>query len=231
MKNHRISLLDNMLVLTFLSLAVHLVGLTVVDSSEASGEQVLSPGIGPGPVKLGQPAPESLQGDIPDWQARWELARLLSYAGRYNESLTEYGKVVQEKPDLWEAKIEMAQVFFWNGQLRDASKVLEEIPVEYTDEKAKLLMADLYVAQKAFDKAEPFYRAYLKSHSEDYEVGVKLADVLSWSKRYEEAIVLYRDILNARPNDVQIRRKYAYVLIWAGRQSEAAVELRKSLRQ
>lgn len=186
--------------------------------------------VSPEPIKGVQPAPGSLQQDIPDWQTRWELARLLSYAKRYEESLVEYRKVAQEKPDLWEAKIEMAQVLFWSGRQSEASRILEGIPIEHTDERGKLLMADLYVAQKLLSKAEPIYRAYLDSHPQDYEVRVKLADVLGWSKRYEEALAQYRTLLGARPDDVQIRRKYAYVLIWAGKQTEAAEELKKTLK-
>lgn len=185
----------------------------------------------PAPIKPVQPAPESIQEEIPDWKARWELARLLSYAKRYDESLAEYKAVVEQKPDLWEASVEMAQVMFWSGRQAEASEILEKIPPEHVDESAKLLMADLYVAQKSFGKAEPIYRAYLEAHPQDLEVGIKLADLLSWSKRYEEAIAQYQKILEARPDDVQLRRKYAYVLIWAGRQSEAAVELRKTLKQ
>ncbi|GEM_PF-732633 len=192
--------------------------------------QVGSPETGVAPIQPVQPAPESLQEEIPDWKARWELARLLSYVKRYEESLVEYGRVLEEKPDLWEAKVETAQVLYWSGRQSEASRTLEEIPAGHLDERARLLMADLYVARKAYDKAEPIFRAHLKSHPEDYRAAVKLADVLSWTRRYEEAILLYKEVLNARPDDIQIRRKYAYVLIWAGRPSEAAAELRKTLK-
>jgi len=32
----------------------------------------------------------SLSGEIADWEARWELARLLSYIKKYDESMVEY---------------------------------------------------------------------------------------------------------------------------------------------
>jgi len=189
-----------------------------------------SPETGVAPIQPVQPAPESLQEEIPDWKARWELARLLSYVKRYEESLVEYERVLEEKPDLWEAKVELAQVLYWSGRQSEASRTLEAIPAGHMDERARLLMADLYVARKAYDKAEPIFRDHLKAHPEDYRAAVKLADVLSWTRRYEEAILLYKEVLNARPDDIQIRRKYAYVLIWAGRQWEAAAELRKTLK-
>ncbi len=187
-------------------------------------------GLEPPSIEPIQPPPESLQDDIPDWKARWELARLLSYAKRYEESLIEYKALAVEKPDLWQAKIEMARVMFWSGLKPDAVAVLEGIPPQYVDASGQLLMAELYVALKSFDKAEAIYRAHLKARPQDYEVVVKLADLLSWSKRYDEAIAQYKTVLQATPDDVQLRRKYAYVLIWAGRNAEAAAELKKTLK-
>ncbi len=200
------------------------------DSTRSIPEQAPPAGVLPEQIERLQPAPENLREEIPDWEARWELARLLSYAKHYEESLSEYRLVTQEKPELWQVKTEMARVMFWSGRQLEAVKVLEEIPPGGADDSARLLMADLYVTLKAFSKAEPIYRAHLKSHPKDLEVAVKLAEILSWTKRYEEAIVFYKDALNARPEDIQLRRKYAYTLIWAGRQSEAVIELKKTLK-
>ena len=230
MKEPRLRLLLPLIVFVFTLCCAPAVRAAPEEKTAAGPSPTLPEEVASAPIKPVQPAPESLREEIPDWKARWELARLLSYAKRYDESLVEYRAVVLEKPDLWEASVEMAQVLFWSGRQAEASKILEKIPAEHSDENAKLLMADLYVAQKSFDKAEPLYRAYLQSRPRDDEVGLKLADLLSWSKRYEEAIAQYKKVLEVKPHDVQIRRKYAYVLIWAGKQSEAAAELRKTLK-
>ena len=167
--------------------------------------------------------------DIPDWVARWELARVLSYAKRYDESITEYGKVLKEKPDLVDAKVELAKVLFWKGDDRAAIKTLEEIPPKNITGDTKVLMADLFVTQKDYGKAEPLYRAHLDSHPEDQSTRLKLAEMLSWQKKYDASLSEYRKILKARPDDIQVRRRYAFVLIWAGKHSEAASELKKTL--
>lgn len=168
--------------------------------------------------------------EIPDWLARWELARVLSYAKRYDEAVAEYRKLIREKPALAEARIEMANVLFWQGKSSDALKELEAIPPGAMSDKSRVLMADLYVAQKKYDRAEPLYRLYLDKHSDDLNVRLKLADILSWSKKYDDSLGEYKKILTARPSDVQVRRKYALVLIWAGRHSEAAKVLRSTLK-
>lgn len=180
-----------------------------------------SQGVKPAKVEPGE--------DIPDWVARWELARVLSYMKRYDESIAEYQKVLKDKPDLTEARIEMAKILFWKGDQQAAARMLEAVPAKDMTGETKVLMADLLVAQKDYVKAEPLYRSYLDNHPEDQAVRVKLADMLSWQKKYDASLAEYQKILKARPDDVQVRRRYAFVLIWAGRHAEAAAELKKTL--
>ncbi|MDQ1336804.1 MAG: hypothetical protein QG552_3754 [Thermodesulfobacteriota bacterium] len=189
-------------------------------------------------ITEGTPPPES-QGskpthvkpgeDIPDWVARWELARVLSYVKRYDESIAEYEKVLKEKPGLAEARIEMAKVLFWKGDQKTAARILEQVPSKDITGDTQVLMADLLVAQKDYAKAEPLYKTYLESHPGDQAVRLKLAEMLSWQKKYDASLSLYKKILEARPNDIQVRRRYAFVLIWAGKHAEAAAELKKTL--
>jgi len=185
----------------------------------------------PAPPKAGRkafvPAPPGEA--IPDWQARWELARVLSYTGKYDESILEYQKLLREKPDLPEARVELANVYFWKGDKDQALGILERIPPKDVNEEERLLMANIYMANKEYDKAEPLYRAYLEKHPDDAAVRLKLADMLSWAKKYEASLAAYEKILAMRPDDVQVRRRYAFVLIWAGRHEAAARELRKTL--
>ncbi len=166
---------------------------------------------------------------IPGWKARWELARVLSYAKRYNESVVEYEKILKEKPDLYEAKIEMAKTLYWMGKKDEAFRTLEEIPVEKLDGQSQAALAEIYITQKRYDKAEPLLRRLIAKNPNDYKARFKLAELLSWNKRYKESIVEYEAILNDLPEDKQVRRKYALVLMWSGRHSDAAAQLRKTL--
>jgi len=167
--------------------------------------------------------------EIPDWIARWELARVLSYLKRYDESTVEYRKLIKEKPSLAEARAEMAQVLFWQGRPDDALEELERIPPASLNEETREILADLYRAQKRYDKAESLYQAILARNPDHQKVRLKLAEILSWAKRYDESLAEYGKILTKRPQDVQVRRKYAFVLIWAGRHAEGARELKQTL--
>lgn len=195
-----------------------------VPALSAPGET--GPGVAPPRPNAGQ-----LGKTIPDWQARLELARLLSYMKKYDESVAEYAKVLKEKPGSIEARAEMGQVLFWSGQRDEALKTLEQVPPEKLDDRTRTVLADLYGAQKQYDRAEALYRDYLDKHPEDWGTRLKLAELLSWSKRYRESLAQFEIILRARPDDLQVRRKYALVLSWAGRKAEAIKELRQTLGQ
>lgn len=180
-----------------------------------------------------QKAPEGSivpKGDeVPEWKARWELARVLSYAKRYGESVAEYQKVFKEKPDLHEAKIEMAKTLFWMGKKDEALRALEEVPVAKLDGQAKSALAEIYISQKRYERAEPLLRDLVAKEPKDHRARLKLAELLSWNKRYKESIDEYEAILSDLPDDKQVRRKYGLVLMWSGRHSDAAVQLRKTL--
>jgi len=168
---------------------------------------------------------------IPDWQARWELARLLSYVKRYSESIDHYRQVLKEKPDLLEAQIELANVLVWAGRPKDARTALETVPFDQLDDKNLLLLGDAYAAEKAYDRATAIYQRLLTRRPENHNARLRLAEVLSWQKKYTESISEYQKLLKAIPGDIQIRRKYAFILSWAGRQQEAINELKKTLAE
>jgi tetratricopeptide (TPR) repeat protein len=167
--------------------------------------------------------------EITDWQVRWELARTLSYARKLDESVAEYEKLLKEKPDLEQAKAEMATVMFWKGKKDEALKVFEKIPAASLTQEAKTAMAELYAANGNYETAEKLYRERIRTNPKDDDTRLKLAEVLSWAKKYKDAVVEYELLLKTRPDDKQIRRKYALVLSWMGEHEKAAVELRKTL--
>ncbi|MBN1103400.1 MAG: tetratricopeptide repeat protein [Deltaproteobacteria bacterium] len=201
--------------------------------SAPAGDRAGQKNVGASPIRPGQTgtgvAQEASVEEIPDWKARWELARLLSYVKRYEESLAEYGKLIRERPDLLEAKVEMAGVYTWKGEPDKAFEILNPIPLERIPEDKRIVLADLYTARKEYGKAEPIYRRHLERNPEDLKARLRLAEILSWTRRYQDSLSQYEMILKARPDDIQVRRKYAFVLSWSGRHADAIAELRRTL--
>ena len=167
---------------------------------------------------------------IPDWQARWELARALSYTRQFDESIREYQTLLRERPQLATARTELAETLYGAGQPDAALRELLLVPEAALPEKSRLLLADLYAANQDYDTAEIIFRRHLAAHPADTGTRVKLADVLSWNDQYDEALGEYETLLKQKPDDIQIRRKYANVLMWAGRNQEAAAEFKKTLK-
>lgn len=167
--------------------------------------------------------------DIPDWQARLELARLLSYTERYEASAGQYRKLLEQKPDLVEARLELARVLYWKGDMGEAERIFSSVPEDELSAEARLEMADIYVAREEYEPAIEIYDRHLENHPDDNKIRLKLAQVLSWNEEYGASAEVFRTILENRPDDIQVRRKYAQVLIWSEQFDKAIEELEKTL--
>lgn len=166
---------------------------------------------------------------IPDWQARLELARLLTYQKRYEDALSHYHKVLAEKPEMTAVKMEKALVLQYLGRTARALKVMDDMDAADLPPESVKQMADVYTAVKKYKTAEKLYLAYLSEHPGDMTARFKLARLLSWDGRYDKSLAQYERILRSRPDDIQVRRHYAMVLIWAGRQADAIQQLQQTL--
>ncbi|MHC1700923.1 MAG: tetratricopeptide repeat protein [Humidesulfovibrio sp.] len=167
--------------------------------------------------------------DIADWQARLELAKLLTESGRHAESVEQYRKVLRDKPDQAQARIGLAQALFWSGKREEAATELAKTPESALTAEDRLLQAELFLSAGRHDEAISALRSYLGLRPADTKARLKLADALSWRKRLDESLAEYEKVLANAPGDQQVRRRYARVLTWAGRNDEAIRELRKSL--
>ncbi len=183
------------------------------------------------PGQLDQKDPEmpSLEQKLPEWMARWELAKVLSYVQRYEESIAEYKKVLQEKPDLKQAKLEMAKVMAWAGHREQAQNILETFARKDLDPQTRIELADIYAAQKEYAKAISIYQAHLGKHPKKDHIRLKLAQTLSWAGEYEKSLKEYKALVDRHPEDIQLRRQYAQVLTWAERYEQAIMQYRQSL--
>lgn len=195
---------------------------TALDSTTA---QAPPPGIS------ATPGPSPTPTEISDTAARLELAKVLTYDKKYSEAIDTYRQALAMDPENLEAKIGLSEVLYWSGNTEGAAATVKGIPEDKLDDSAKVMLADLLVAKKQYERAVGIYSTYLEKKPDDLAVRLKLADTQSWMKRYPEAIANYQLILKARPNDRQVRRKYAMVLSWAGHFKEAAEELRNSLNE
>jgi len=166
---------------------------------------------------------------IPEWKARLDLARALSYAKQYPESIAEYHRLLKLRPDLLQAQLELARVLFWAGNGKEAQIEFQRVPVSVLQRDDRIVIADLAVGAFLYEKAEIDYRQLLTELPADLIVREKLADLLSWNDQYDESLQEYEIILRQSPDNIRVRRKYANVLMWNGQNQKAIEELRKTL--
>lgn len=204
--------------------------MTVAQDQAQDQAQNQAPGQTQEATPLIAPRPQQGLGEeIPEQQARLELARLLAYSKRYDEALAEYDRVLTADVANLEARLGKAQVLAWTGRTKEAATILNELPKERLGPEERLLLADVAAARKDYAAAELILREYLADRPEDHRARLRLAEVLSWDGRNDASIAEYERILKVLPDDKQIIRKYAQVLSWAGRTDEAIAQLQKTL--
>ena len=174
---------------------------------------------------------EEEHGKLPDWKVRLELARTLSYAGKLDDSIEQYGKLLEQRPGPGEVQAEMATVMFWKGKQEESLNILEKTPDKALTAEARLARADIHASRGEYAGAEKLYRKRLNTHPDDDKARLRLAEALSWAGKYSESLREYEAILSGRPGDIQVRRKYALVLSWMGKHEEAAAEFEKTISE
>jgi len=173
-------------------------------------------------------APVSGQ-DIPEWQARLELADLLAGTGRFGEAEAQYRKVLAEQPGNVAANQGLARVLAWTGRNGEAEAIFAKLPGKNLTPDDRMLLADYHIGRKEYAKAAAQLETILADRPDADDARLRLAQVLSWDGRFKESIGQYEQVLKRHPDDVQVRRKYAQVLSWAGRNEDAIRELKRTL--
>lgn len=167
---------------------------------------------------------------ITDTETRLEYARVLSYLKKYDESIEEYQKILKDNPNLTAAKIELAKVYYYQGNLDKALQLINELPKKDLTPEISLMIADTLLTKKNYDEAIEIYKKLLTQLPDKKDfILLRLAEIYSWQKKYPESLSIYEELLSRHPNDIQLQRKYAMVLIWSGKQKEAAEILKRTL--
>lgn len=205
--------------LFFCIFLVFLAGMRIGEGSTGSGS-------GRGETNLTLVPPGE---DLPEWKVRLELARILSYLQRFEESGVEYREVLRLNPESVVARQELSRVLFWKGEPELALSELEQIPRDTLDDDGLRLKAELLVSVGAYNRAAPLYRDLVESHPEDEKLRYWLAEILSWQGNLKESIGHFEILVRARPSDVPLRRKFGMVLGWDGQFERAARVLRETL--
>jgi tetratricopeptide (TPR) repeat protein len=177
---------------------------------------------------------------------RLQLARVLSWTGRNDESIAQYRLLLQYHPGDYEGRIGLAEVLSWSGRHEESSAQFESILQERPDDarailglarnrlwagdhegadeaytRALALVGTFLASQDTYDDAIEIFRAALERDPTARDPRLRVAEVLSWQGKFDEALAEYEVLLEHQPDDVEALLGRAEVLSWSERYKEA----------
>ena len=173
-----------------------------------------------------------LAADSADRVALERLGLMAGWAGRYEQSLSLFDRLLRITPDNLAAAVDRARVRAWQGHpteaLRDLDAVLARAP-GYTP--ALEARAQFLAWAGEYREALSTYDRLGQILPDNRSIRTSRAQVLAWASRHDEAIALYDSLVRSDPTDRATRRALGQALGWAGRLDTAAVVYRRLLAE
>ncbi len=159
---------------------------------------------------------------------RFNLALAQSLAGNDVEAMAGFRKALELKPDLYEARLNLAQLLVKGEQFGEASTLLDAcLQTKPEDPKALYLAGRAASGQSDFVKAAAAFAKSLELNPKDEGLGLELADLYEKTKQPAKAAEIYARY----PDNAAAQERRGVLLINAGEYPKAieALELaRKS---
>jgi tetratricopeptide (TPR) repeat protein len=137
----------------------------------------------------------------PSREAALRLAALYTRANQPQAAISIYRSLLVEKPDDINARIEMAQVLYENGQAEEAQKEIEKL-LAYQSSNAKLLLlaGDMNFTDNP-EAATHYYQRALQAEPSNNRARVQLGASLVRSMQFEKALPILSEAIALEPNN------------------------------
>lgn len=188
----------------------------VAAADKVSGNKAASPPAVPGTRIIMK------QEETPRWKSKWDLARKFTRQKKYDVALVLYREVLEIKPNLDDARFEMAQILRYMGKDTEAIEALEiflESKPDRTD--AMLPLAELLAAHENEKRAIKLYEQILLKEPANFSALKGLGEAYLKLKSYPEASNYLLKALSLNPRDVDLIYKMAICLDNLGKYGEA----------
>lgn len=144
---------------------------------------------------------QAVEADPRDYAARFHLALAYSLTGKDAEAIAGYRKVLELKPGLYQAELNLGTVLLRRKQARDAVPYLESAAEQKPKElRPRILLADALFETGDFAGAERSYRAALELDAKSAVAELGLARSEARQNRLKEAEPHYRKAAEADPS-------------------------------
>lgn len=169
---------------------------------------------------------------IPLWKIHWEKARQSVLQKKYPEAVLDFQKALVLKPNLDEARLELAQVLVtqerWGEAVVELEAVAEHQPL---NQKVQRDLADLLSRKKEFRRAIERYQWLLQRDPDNLQIRLSLASDYFQINELEKALIEWRQVLIRDPQHVEARTHLAEVLAATRRLDESIILLEGLVKQ
>jgi tetratricopeptide (TPR) repeat protein len=169
---------------------------------------------------------------VSDFDARLQLARLLSYQpGQLAGAVREYQLLLRQQPENPVVRLELARVLMQLKRYAEASAQLEAIlRLTPGDLEALALMAQIALYSGDYGKAVQLFER-LDRQKLDGKVLLQLAQAYTWNKQYDQAIATYQKALALTPKpSAAVLADLGDVYLYSANLPAAVEWYRKALR-
>jgi tetratricopeptide (TPR) repeat protein len=199
--------------------AVLLVALMQTPDYSAEGVKALDGGNYAGAVEQ---LSKAVAADPKDYAAHFNLALAHSLLGKDGEAIAGYRTVLDLKPGLYQAELNLGMILIRAKQAREAIPLLEAAVQEKPKEpQPNLQLAEALLAAGDLAKAEQYYRAAADLDPSLKGALLKVAVAYEGGGQAPQAIEIYAQF----PENVAARERMGELLIEAGKPAEAAPHL------
>ncbi len=158
----------------------------------------------------------------PLWKGYWEKARGAVLLNQYNEAVRFFRQALALKPNLDEARLELARVLEsqekWGEAIGELEVLADHQPLNIKIQKE---LADLFSRQKEYRRASERYLWILQKEPENLPVRLALARNFFEVNELEKALIEWRQVLIRDPQNTEARLQMVEALIATRRLDES----------
>ncbi|PPD05262.1 MAG: hypothetical protein CTY29_02235 [Methylobacter sp.] len=144
--------------------------------------------------------PNAYTGDL----TKFLQARLLQQQGEYTKAIALYKELIDKLPEHKDALLAMAQSYESIGKRREMMVFLDQLANNSQSYAASLLLSDMLVLDKQYEKASTLLESLIKQQKNDPEIFVSLAKIKLALNQPQAAESVYRQGLDLHPNDLRL---------------------------
>jgi tetratricopeptide (TPR) repeat protein len=169
---------------------------------------------------------------FPLWKVHWEKARQSVLLKKYSESVKDFRQALALKPNLDEARQELAQVLItlerWGEAVTELEIIAEHQP---QNQKVQKDLADLLSQKKEYRRADEMYQRLLRKDPDNLDLRLSLASNYYQLNELEKALLEWRQVLIRDSQNVEARTHLAEVLGATKRLDESILILEGLVKQ